>query len=211
MKQILIFGSTGGTGKLVLEQALQVGYKVTIVVRDPGSFSFVHKHLEVIKGDVFQPLSFEKALKNVDIVVSCLGIQTREPTKVYSQGITNIINAMQNHNVKRIICLSAGAVIVPPKGNVMTKFFIKNLLQRFFKYLYADMLLMEKIVKATSLNYTIVRPPWLRNTKHTGKYRIAINDHLDNPTKIARADLADFIINHLADQQTYQSTIELSY
>lgn len=125
--------------------------------------------------------------------------------------LANIIKGMQNDNVNRIICLSAGAVIVPPKGSMMTKFFIKNILQKIFKYLYADMLVMEKILKTTNLNYTIVRPSWLRDTKHTGIYRTAINEHLQNPTKISRADLADFIVNHLTDEQTYQSTIELSY
>ncbi len=211
MKQIIVFGATGGTGKLVVEQALQTGHKVTIVVRNPIDFTTQHQNLEILKGDVFQLSTFENALKDKDVVVSCIGIQKRVPTAVYSEGITNIIEAMQSHNVDRIICLSAGAVIVPPKGSMMSKFFIKNILQRIFKYLYADMLVMEKILKATSLNYTIVRPPWLRDTKFTGKYRTAVNEHLDNPSKIARADLANFIVNHLTDKLTYQSTIELSY
>lgn len=211
MKKIIVFGATGGTGKLVAEQALQAGHKVTIVVRNPNNFVMEHQNLEIIKGDVFQSSTFESAFKEEDVIVSCLGIKKREPTTVYSEGVTNIIKAMQSHNVNRIICLSAGAVIVPPKGRFMTKFFIKNILQKIFKYLYADMLVMEKILKATTLNYTIVRPPWLRDTKHTGKYRMAINEHLDNPTKISRADLADFIVNHLTDEQTFKSIIELSY
>ncbi len=208
---MIVFGATGGTGKLVTEQALQAGHKVTIIVRNPAAFLLKHPNLEIIKGDVFQIQTFENALKGKDAVVSCLGIQKRTPTTVYSVGVTNIIKAMQNQNVNRIICLSAGAVFVPPKGSLMTKFFIKNVLQKIFKYLYADMMIMENILKATTLNYTIVRPPWLRDMKHTGIYRMAINDHLDNPSKISRADLADYIVNHLTDKQTYQSTIELSY
>jgi putative NADH-flavin reductase len=211
MKKIIVFGASGGTGKLVTQQALLAGNQVTVVVRNPTAFTIQHQNLEIIKGDVFQLSTFENALKDKDVVVSCLGIQKREPTTVYSDGVTNIIKAMQTNNVNRIICLSAGAVIVPPKGSFMSKFFIKNILQKIFKYLYADMLVMEKILKATNLNYTIVRPPWLRDTKHTGIYRIANNVHLDNPTKISRADLADFIVTHLTDVQTFHSTIELSY
>ena len=211
MKKIIVFGATGGTGKLVVEQALQTGHHVTVVVRNPIAFNLKHQNLEIIKGDVFQPPTFENTIKGKDIVVSCLGIQKREPTTVYSKGVTNIIRAMQSHSVNRIICLSAGAVIVPPKGSMMSKFFIKNILQKIFKYLYADMLIMEKILKATTLDYTIVRPPWLRNSSFTGKYRIAINEHLDNPTKISRADLADFIVTYLADEHTFQSIVELSY
>jgi putative NADH-flavin reductase len=211
MKKIIIFGATGGTGKLLVEQALAAGHEVTIVIRNPSAFTLQHQYLTIIQGDVFQISTFENALKGKDVVISCLGIQKREPTTVYSDGISNIIKVMAQHQVNRLICLSAGAVVVPPNGSFMTKFFIKNILQRIFKYLYADMLVMEKILKATTLNYTIVRPPWLRDTKHTGKYRIAINEHLANPSKMSRADLADFIIHHIDNTQIFQSTVELSY
>jgi putative NADH-flavin reductase len=193
MAKIIVFGATGGTGKLVVELALQVGHEVTVVVRNPDRFTLRHQNLKILKGDVFQPHTFKDALAGNDVVVSCLGIQKREATTVYSEGITNIIEAMKAGGIERIICLSAGAVIVPPKGSIMTKFFIKNLLQKIFGHLYSDMLVMEKIVKGTTdLDYTIIRPPWLRDTKHTGNYRVAINEHLSNPTKISRADLADY-------------------
>jgi putative NADH-flavin reductase len=211
MKKIIVFGATGGTGRLVTQRALEEGYKVTVVVRNPGAFNLLHINLEIIKGDVFQLSTFEVNLKDIDCVVSCLGIQNKQPTKVYSEGVSNIIKAMESNNINRIICLSAGAVIVPPKGSFLSKFFIKNILQKVFKHLYSDMLVMEKILKSTTLNYTIVRPPWLRDSKYTGIYRTADNEHLENPTKISRADLADFIVTHLADVKTFQSTIELSY
>lgn len=210
--KIILFGGTGGTGKLVANQALQAGHQVTVIVRNPKAFTIQHKNLEIIKGDVFQLTTFEDYLKDKDVVVSCLGVgNSTKPTTVYSDGITNIINAMNKNMLTRLICISAGAVIVPPKGSFISNFFIKNILQKIFKHLYADMLRMEKIVKATSLNYTIVRPPWLRDTKHTGIYRISINEHLQNPTKISRADLADFIVTHINDAKINNSTVELSY
>jgi putative NADH-flavin reductase len=211
MQKIIVFGATGGTGRLVVQQALQEGHRVTVVVRNPDSFTNRHDRLAILKSDVFQPHSFEKAVAGKDVVVCCLGIQKREPTTVYSEGVSNIIKAMETHSVKRIICLSAGAVIVPPKASYLTKFFIKNILQKLFAHLYSDMLIMEKIVEATHLNYTIIRAPWLRDTRHTGKYRTAINEHLSNPTKISRADLADYIVTHLSDEKTFKAHIEISY
>src|SRR5687767_12473084 len=144
MEKIMVFGATGGTGKLAVEQALQAGHQVTVLVRNPDAFNIRHPNLEIIKGDVFQPLTFENAIKEKDVVVSCLGIQKREPTTVYSEGINNITNAMQKTGVNRIICISAGAVIVPPKSSFLLKFITKNILQRLFKHIYRDMLLMEK-------------------------------------------------------------------
>jgi len=210
MHKIIVFGATGGTGKLVVEQALEAGHHVTVVVRNPGAFTIQHQQLEVIKGDVFHAHTFENAMKDKDTVVSCLGIQKREPTTVYSEGVSNIVNTMQKSGVKRIICLSAAAVVVPPKGTFMTKFIAKNILQRIFKYSFADMLLMEKMLPNTNLNWTIIRPPRLLSTKPKGKYRVTINEPIDNPNQITRSDLAEYIVTHLDDKKTFKGLVEVS-
>jgi putative NADH-flavin reductase len=211
MKKIIVFGATGGTGKLVVSQALQAGHKVTIVVRNPDAFDIQHQNLETLKGDVFQSNSFEKAIMGQDVVVSCLGTQKREPTTVYSDGTLNISKAMQKAGVKRLICLSAGAVIVPPKSNFLMKFVIKNILQKVFKNLYSDMLIMEEMLRTSDLNWTVIRAPRLKNSKHTGHYRTAINEHLTRPSSISRADLADYIVTHLDDTKAYKALVEVSY
>jgi putative NADH-flavin reductase len=211
MKKIIVFGATGGTGKFVVEQALLAGHRVTAIARNPGALIVSHKNLEIIKGDVLQPGTSENAIKEKDLVVSCLGVRNRKPTTLYSEGVSNITAAMQKENVHRIICLSAGAVIVPPKGTLIMKFVAKNILQRLFKHSYSDMLIMEKILEESGLNWTVIRPPWLRDTKHTGKYRISINEYVSNPSKISRADLADYIVNHLTDEKTFKARVEVSY
>src|SRR5258705_2889499 len=127
MQKIMVFGATGGTGKLVVEQALEAGHQVTVVVRNPGKITFRHKSLKIIKGDVLHPGTFENEIKGHDAVVSCLGIRQREPTTVYSEGTGNIIEAMQKENITRLTCLSAAAVLVPPFGSFLIKFFSKKI------------------------------------------------------------------------------------
>jgi len=211
MKKIIVFGATGGTGKLVVEQALEAGYQVTVVVRNTDAVAVRHKNLEIIKGDVFQPITFENTMNEKDAVVSCLGTHKRGPTTVYSEGVNNITTAMQKAGANRIICISAAAVIVPPKSSFILKFVVKNILQRIFKYMYADMLLMEKLLVVSGLNWTVIRAPRLTNAKGKGKYRTAINDYLRNPSNISRADLANYIVNHLTDQKTFKAKIEICY
>jgi putative NADH-flavin reductase len=211
MQKIIVFGATGGTGRLVVEQALQEGHHVTVIVRDPDTFTTRNSRLDIIKGDVFQPPTFEKAIAGKDAVISCLGIQKREPTTVYSEGTGNLMKAMQRENIRRLICISAGAVIVPPKSTFLMKLVTKNILQRIFKYTYADMLIMEKVLSESNLNWTIIRAPWLRGKGRTGKYRTMINGHLGNPSRISRADLADYIVTHLTDEKTFKARIEISY
>jgi len=211
MKNILVFGASGGTGLEVVEQALEAGHKVTAILRHPDKFPIRHEQLRIIKGDVLNSITYENTFFGMDVVISCLGTRNREATVVYSQGVTNILQAMQKVGMDRIICLSAGAVEIAPNTSFLMKFLIKNILQKLFKYSYADMLLMEGILHGSNLNWTVIRPPRLMNGDKTGKYRTSINEFIPNMSSLNRADLADYIIHHLDDEKTYKSKVEISY
>jgi len=211
MKNILVFGASGGTGLEVVEQALEAGHKVTAILRHPDKFPIRHEQLRIIKGDVLNSITYENTFFGMDVVISCLGTRNREATVVYSQGVTNILQAMQKVGMDRIICLSAGAVEIAPNTSFIMKFLMKNILQKLFKYSYADMLLMEGILHGSNLNWTVIRPPRLLNGDRTGKYRTSINEFIPNMSSLNRADLADYIIHHLDDEKTYKSKVEISY
>jgi len=211
MKNILVFGASGGTGLEVVEQALEAGHKVTAILRHPDKFPIRHEQLRIIKGDVLNSITYENTFFGMDVVISCLGTRNREATVVYSQGVTNILQAMQKVGMDRIICLSAGAVEIAPNTSFLMKFLIKNILQKLFKYSYADMLLMEGILHGSNQNWTVIRPPRLMNGDKTGKYRTSINEFIPNMSSLNRADLADYIIHHLDDEKTYKSKVEISY
>jgi len=211
MKNIMVFGASGGTGLEVAAQALEAGNQVTVVLRQPELFPIRHEQLRIIKGDVLQPQTYENAFFGIEVVISCLGSRNREPTTVYSEGVSNILTAMKKVNVNRIICLSAGAVEVPPNASFIMKFIIKNVLQRLFKHSYADMLVMETILGKSDQNWTVIRPPRLLNGDKTGIYRSVLNDYLPGMSTLTRADLAHYIIHHLEDEKTYKSKVEISY
>ena len=207
----MVFGASGGTGLEVAAQALEAGNQVTVVLRQPELFPIRHEQLRIIKGDVLQPQTYENAFFGIEVVISCLGSRNREPTTVYSEGVSNILTAMKKVNVNRIICLSAGAVEVPPNASFIMKFIIKNVLQRLFKHSYADMLVMETILGKSDQNWTVIRPPRLLNGDKTGIYRSVLNDYLPGMSTLTRADLAHYIIHHLEDEKTYKSKVEISY
>ncbi|WP_310395558.1 NAD(P)H-binding protein [Hymenobacter sp.] len=212
-KSIIVFGATGGTGRQVVAQALRTGLRVTAVVRNPAAFSLQHPSLTIVEGDVLAPLTFEGALPGHDAVLSCLGTQQRVATTVYSQGTCNIMAAMHRAGVKRLLCLSAGAVEVPPlRASWLIRLVTRYVLQKVFRHLYADMLRMEALLQGEmNLNWTIIRPPRLVTGPRTGRYRVAVNQPLRQPNKISRADLADYMVQHLDDAHTYRATVELAY
>jgi len=208
--KIIVFGATGRTGKQIVHQALNAGHLITAVARNPAALDITHPDLTIIKGDVLQLHSFENILKGFDAVFSVIGKDATKPTTLYSQGVSNIMIAMQKNNVKRLIAMSAAAVVTNPRLSFLLKIATK-ILQRILKHPFADILRMEKAIQQSNLDYTIVRPPKLTNKPLTGQYRFAINEWLAHCTSISRADLAHFMIHIISDSKTYQSTIEISY
>ncbi len=205
------FWASGGTGIQIVKQALDAGYQVTALVRDLGKFTLVHPNLIVIRGDVLIASTIEEAIVGQDAIVSALGNRSTKPTKLYSDGIANILAAMHQNNIQRIICISAGGLEVNPKASFFVRLLTKYVLQRILKEPYADLRLMEALVRKTQTKYTIVRPARLLDKPVTGKYRIGINTNIANPFSIARADVAHFIVKHISDKPTFKSVTSLSY
>ena len=206
--KIIVFGANGGIGSKVVEQALEEGHQVTAVVRRPASISIQHPQLKVVQGDVLKPDTIQAAMAGQDAVISSLGVTINEPTTVYSQGVANIIRAMQANGVQRLMCISASGL---DPGPLYQKIIAKLFLWRAFKHSYTDLVRMEAIVNASSVNWTIVRPPRLTDKERTGHYKIAINKHLANGLMLSRADTADYMLKHLNDPQTYHGLVEIAY
>ena len=74
---VLILGATGGTGRALIQQALERGHVVTAFARDPAKIRATHKNLAVVKGDILNYESVEAAIKGQDAVLSALGIRVR--------------------------------------------------------------------------------------------------------------------------------------
>lgn len=207
-----MFGATGGTGKQVVKQALEIGYHVTVIIRNPAAFDIQHHELEIIKGDVLQLSTFENELTGKDAVISCLGSGTStKPTRVYSAGIENIISAMNKAGIRRLMCISAGALYINKEMGFFIRTLTKLVLQKILKEPYADMRIMETKVEKTHLDWTILRPARLTNKLLTGKYRVAVNSHNKRPFSILRADLAEYMLNSIDTPQNFKAKVEIAY
>jgi len=212
MKRLIVFGATGGTGQEVVKQALELGHEVTIVVRRPLLSGLQHPRLKIIQGDVLAASTFIKSMQGMDAVISCLGVgRSREPTTLYSTGIGNLISVMKMAGVHRLICISAGALYVNSQMGFFIRILTRLVLQKILKEMYADMRRMEAIVEESGLDWTIVRPPMLKNKPFTGVYRTAITGHIKSPFSIGRADLANFMLGILQAPNTFGAKAELSY
>ena len=101
--RVLIVGATGGTGRQLVAQALERGFAVTALVRNPSKLRVDHPQLTVIQGDVLDYASVEVAIRGQEAVVSALGHKRFfYPTRILSEGTRNILRAMDTHAVPRL-------------------------------------------------------------------------------------------------------------
>ncbi len=197
--RVLVIGATGGTGRRLVQQALDQGHQVTAFVRDPAKLRIEHDNLRVVKGDVLDYASVESAMRGQSAVLCALG-HTRffYPNKIQSNGMRNILRAMKACDVPRLICETALGIgnSVGRLGLLHTFFFLPLILP-FYMW---DKLLQEELIAASDRDWVIVRPGMLTNGEARGSYRHGprVGSYLW-PVRISRADVADFMLKQLTD------------
>lgn len=211
--KLVVFGATGGTGRQVVEQALDAGHEVTAVVRDAARMPVRHERLRVVKADVFESAQIGPALAGVDAVISALGPRSyRASTTVCSRGVGSILEAMRATGVRRFVCVSAAPVARAGKGDgLLYRVAIRPLLWTVFKGAYDDMTLMEAWVRRSDVDWTIFRPPQLTDNPRTGRYRTAVGGNGPGGYRISRADLADAILHSLDDPGSIKAAVGVGY
>ena len=207
---LIIFGPTGGTGRQLVAQALEQGHTVTGFARRPEKFAQQHEKLQIIKGDVLDFSSVERALQGQDAVLCTLGAPATNKKMLRANGTKNIIHAMKKTAIRRLICQSA---LGCGDSWHLLPFHYKYLIAPvLLRYVYADHECQENYIKESPIDWTIVRPATLTNGKHTGCYRQDFGATDQSITfKISRADVADFMLKHLTDDTCLHKTPSLSY
>lgn len=193
--KMTIFGSTGGTGRELVRQALDAGHEVTAVARDPAALITTDPRLAVRHGDVLYPDSLPAAINGADVVLSALGTASGSaPTTVYSSGVRNILEAMRAAQVTRFVGISAAPVIARSERAGFERVAFP-ILYRFFGGTYEDLRRMEDVLRSSEADWTVLRPPMLTDKAATGSYRTAPDGNVKGGRKLTRADLAAAMLN----------------
>ncbi len=208
--KILIIGATGGVGTKLVKQALEKRHEVTILVRKPETVKIENANLKIIEGSVTDENAVREAVAGQEAVCTAIGISpTFKKVTVHSEGAKIVVKAMREKGIKRLLSITGiGAGDSRGHGG----FFYDKIFQPILLgTIYADKDREEAIIKASNLDWTIVRPLMLTGGELTGKYR-ALNDWSDvHGGKIARADVADFMLKELENNKFVRRTPLLLY
>jgi uncharacterized protein YbjT (DUF2867 family) len=199
--RIVIFGANGPTGRLLSGQALDAGHRVVAVTRRPGDFPLRHQRLTVAAADVRDTGAVDRAIAGADAVLSTLGTPfTRKPITLYSEGVRHITAAMERHGVKRIVAVSSSAT--EPHRHADGGFLMNWVMQPLVvatigRTTYADMRRMERHLRDSDLEWTVVRPSGLFDAPAVSAYEV----HEDRAPGIftSRPDLAAALLEQATD------------
>lgn len=206
--KIAVFGATGTVGRLVVAQALEQGHEVTAFTRNAAAITQQHERLGVIEGDVFDTHAAERAIIGQDAVIVALGDGRKG--LVRAGGTRAVVEAMYRAGVKRLIVQSTlGVGDSRDNLNFLWKHLLFGMLLR---KAYNDHVTQEALVRASQLDWTIVRPSAFTDGPRTGNFRVGFPGSEPGLTlKISRADIADFLLAQLTDRSYLFQTPGISH
>ena len=120
-QNVLVVGATGGTGRATIDALLNRGHRVTAFSRNAESLDVRSDRLTLWNGDATSPRDVERAVSGHDAVIITLGITesplrvrlfgaAKTPNDVRSAGTRNVIAAMREHGVRRLVVQSSYGV-----------------------------------------------------------------------------------------------------
>lgn len=198
-----IIGGTQGVGRQAVEQALAQGHSVTLLARTPAKVTITHANLNIVAGDVLDLATVEQVVAGQDVIINSLGSTPNNPDDVCTRGTQNIIRAMQRFGVRRLITVTALGV-----GDSYSQlpFFFKTIVKTVLRKAYADKETQEAAIRASDLDWIIVRPPGLTDGPLTGQYVVGPEAKAG---QMSRADVAHFVLQQLADDTWLHHAVAL--
>jgi putative NADH-flavin reductase len=194
--KVLVLGATGGTGREIVQQLKTRGHAPVALVRSTVKVEELGATL--IQGDARDEAVLFEALAGCDAVISALGTPPspwREVT-LLSAASRALVAAMSRRGVKRLVCITGiGAGDSRGHGGFAFDWIILPLLLR---KVYADKDRQEAIIAQSGLDWVLVRPSILNDKPRRGNIRALVNLDGFHGGRIARSDVAAFVVDQLA-------------
>jgi putative NADH-flavin reductase len=218
--KIAIIGATGGTGRKVVERALELGHEVVAVARRPEVIT-PSERLSIRQGDVFDASSIAKAIAHTDVVISCIGPTSNfspgtamskgilnaiaanfSPGTVMSEGIPNILAACQRAGVKRFV-MQSGIGLSDGKELSAGNRWALSIHRRIFSKAIKDKAIAEHAVERSDLDWVIVRPPGMNDAAVTLNYTAGPLVRIVPFRTLPFADCADCLVRAATSEPTW--------
>ncbi len=196
--RLAVFGATGRTGRLLVQRALDAGHQVVALVRSPDRMPIRHERLTLLPGDAMNAADVEKAVQGAEAVLSLLGPSRGSPPGLMAAAGRNIVAAMRGHGVRRLVAMTGAGVAAPQDRPKLFNHLIKFALKTFSPDVLRDSEAYADAIRASDLDWVLVRVPVLADGPPTGRYRVGWVG-VNSGVRATRANVADFLLSQLTD------------
>jgi len=197
--RIAVFGATGRTGVPLVEQALVRGHEVVAFARSPGELAIDDPDLTVVTGDAYTGEGVAEAVRGADAVVSVLGQTGDGPDDLLTVAGDHVLEAMEREGVDRFVTLVGAGVREEGEAVSLSGRVMGAALKLLASEVLADAAGHIERVRASGLEWTVVRAPRLTDDEGTGDYRAG--DVALGFESVARADVARFLLDCVEGEQ----------
>jgi len=191
----LVMGGTSGIGAKIVEEASGAGLTVRAFSRSADAAK-LPEGAEAYAGNALHADDVRAALEGVTVVVQALGVKERpamlwEEETLFSTATSILLPLMEEMGIKRLITVTGyGAGDSAETMSSLAKLGHKAVLGK----VYEDKTLQEDLIKASDLDWTIVRPTVLTNTPASRRYSVLTDPSSWRMGVISRADVAHFVV-----------------
>ncbi len=205
-----LLGATRGIGRIALERALERGHRVRALVRPGSALDITHENLTVVRGDATNPADIARALEGADAVLSAVGTPARAKQPLRTLAARATLEAMERTGVRRLIAVSVYGV---GETRAHLPFFTRAVVfPLFLRRVMADHETQDAAIRASGVDWTLLRPPYLTDGPMTGDYAADFGEQTGGLTwKISRADVAHHMLEALETGSYVRGAIGLSY
>ncbi|MBV6657420.1 MAG: SDR family oxidoreductase [Devosiaceae bacterium] len=202
MSKVLVVGASRGIGKQASQVLAHAGHSVRAMSRSGRVSAFGNGQIENFVGDALVGEDIKRALEGIDTVVQALGVKANAqmitgPVTLFSSATRVLIPAMQQAQVSRLIAVTGfGAGDCASAISPLQRIPFRATLGRA----YDDKTVQEELIEKSGLDWMLVRPGVLTNGPRSGRYKAIMEPSRWRNGIISRADVADFIKDHIEDE-----------
>jgi putative NADH-flavin reductase len=199
MMKIAIFGSTGFLGKVLLEMALDKGYQVKTLVRNPDKLGEFRDRVEFIHGNIFNVNDLKMTVSGTEVVISTVGPPNRNPgnPEIYKKSMENIVDILEKENIRRFIHVGGAAHLGGENENwTIGRRLLKQILNISGKQILVAKQLEWEVLKKSKLEWTLVRPPAILKGKSKSG-NLSVDEKNLGSLKVNVRDLSNFMLEQI--------------
>jgi len=200
--KIGVLGGGGRTGKYLITQLIEKGYRIKVLLRNPESFQMKSSSMQIIQGDAIDFTAVNALLEGCQAVINTIGQRHGEPL-VAEQATKNILESMAYHGLTRYILVAGINIDTPYDHKGPETIVATNWMKANFSMIQEDRQKSYTLLVNSNICWTLVRVPFIDFNSVTGHVNVNLDDCLGN--KIDAGNIAAFLLKQLQEDTYFNS------